>query len=198
MTGDCQARICGGTGLRCPGLPDLIECIRPSCRPGQRRIRRRSGFRESLTGRLADLRKPRGFRQRLASLVSVAVGRVAAGQAGRMTRMRPASKPGRSGCGPGLVMAMEISIRLERVGSRPIERPRTAASIAGVGAVVRSGLARCSPLASARLGEPGGRHALSTHEARTKGPRSPGQFRHGAAHESRCDLRSGAIANMPG
>ena len=23
MTGDCQARICGGPGLRCPGLPDL-------------------------------------------------------------------------------------------------------------------------------------------------------------------------------
>jgi hypothetical protein len=23
VTGDCQARICGGPGLRCPGLPDL-------------------------------------------------------------------------------------------------------------------------------------------------------------------------------
>jgi hypothetical protein len=40
--------------------------------------------------------------------------------------------------------------------------------------------------------------AIGTHRARTKGPWSPGQFRHGAARESRCDLRSGAIANMPG
>ena len=97
--------------------------------------------------------------------------------------------------GPGLVMAWQISIRLERVGSRPLK----GGSIAAVGAVVRSGwlvVRRWRALGWANRTV--GTHALSTHEARTAGPRSPGQSRYGAARESLCDLRSGAIANMPG
>ncbi|MGH7489621.1 MAG: hypothetical protein ACREMY_29070, partial [bacterium] len=39
-------------------------------------------FREALAGRLGDLRKPRGIRHQLASLVSVAVAGTAAGHGG--------------------------------------------------------------------------------------------------------------------
>src|SRR5438552_392229 len=84
---------------------------------------------------------------------------------------------------PGLVMAMAD---LHPVGEGWVQARRTAASIAAVGAVVRSGLARRSSLASARLGELGGRHARTEHARSThkraaqsrsiparRGPRKP-------------------------
>src|SRR5438128_10966934 len=60
----------------------------------------------------------------------------------------------------GLVMA---TTDLHPVGEGWVQAPRTAASIAAAGAVVRSGRARHSSLASARPGEPGGRHARTEH-----------------------------------
>ena len=43
VTGDCQARICGGPGLRCPGLPDLpARARRPESRRRSPRLDQRS------------------------------------------------------------------------------------------------------------------------------------------------------------
>jgi predicted transposase YbfD/YdcC len=58
----------------------LIECIRRHLPAGA--VPDPAAFREALAGRLADLRKPRGIRYQLASLVSVAAGGVAAGLCG--------------------------------------------------------------------------------------------------------------------
>ena len=58
----------------------LIDCVRRILWAGT--APDPAAFREALTGRLADLRKPRGIRHQLASLVSVAVGGVAAGHGG--------------------------------------------------------------------------------------------------------------------
>src|SRR5689334_21055729 len=61
----------------------------------------------------------------------------------------------------GLVMAMTD---LHPLGEGWVQVPQTAAAIAAVGAVMRSGLAVANTsLASARLGEPGGRHARTEH-----------------------------------
>jgi len=58
----------------------LIDCVRRILPAGT--APDPAAFREALTRRLADLRKPRGIRHQLASLVSVAVGGVAAGHGG--------------------------------------------------------------------------------------------------------------------
>jgi hypothetical protein len=57
VTGDCQARICGGPGLRCPGLPDL-RCLAPLAQVAHPRfpiIRRRPEPVESAPRRLAAM-----------------------------------------------------------------------------------------------------------------------------------------------
>jgi len=67
----------------------LIDCVRRILPAGA--VPDPAAFREALTGQLADLRKPRGIRHQLASLVSAAVGGVAAGHGGPLAIARAAA-----------------------------------------------------------------------------------------------------------